>query len=563
MQKNHFMKNRLHLMLTTLGLLIHLNCAFAQKEFWGSTRYMTGGTTSGGFLFKTDSVAGNVVIVHNFDSLSGFEALGSVIQAANGNIYGTTTTGGLNGSGTLFEYNPDIDSFIVKINLPDINFFYLYDGLIQASNGKIYFTTEINNGYLYEYDITANTLTPLAQFPYPTNQRGTLVEANGKIFGLTTLGLIMGEHGKIYEYNLTTHVFSYVHTFNGLYGYIPLGKMILGTNGLLYGTTQTSSYPYTTNSGTLYSFNPQTYAYTFLTDIPDTIGNVFYLTFGANNKIYGIGANSYQPNCQYYGNIFEYDLVANSFQFIHGFGLQSNGTYDGLYPILGGLLAASNSKLYGVNNATFYEYDYSNNTFIANTPIPVAQPTPVYGANPNVNGYLIEICRKPSYKYFYTDSFTICETHNFNYTVHSTNANSYQWNKNGAALATQTDSILNFSNIQLSDSGIYTCTMQNQCGQTETMNLVIMIDVCTGMDETSLQNNITIQPNPAHDKITISSLQTNFSKIEIINALGEIVLQTKNNSNQADIDVSKLQQGVYQVKIYLDKNVVMKKFVKE
>jgi hypothetical protein len=74
-----------------------------------------------------------------------------------------------------------------------------------------------------------------------------------------------------------------------------------------------------------------------------------------------------------------------------------------------------------------------------------------------------------------------------------------------------------------------------------------------------VNDEIIIQPNPAGDYITITAKSINAEncKIEIINNLNQIVLSKQLNcNNQERIDVSKINQGLYAVKIILNDNLI-------
>jgi hypothetical protein len=64
-----------------------------------------------------------------------------------------------------------------------------------------------------------------------------------------------------------------------------------------------------------------------------------------------------------------------------------------------------------------------------------------------------------------------------------------------------------------------------------------------GMDEYSNDDKIIIYPNPAHDKIYISSTSSDNqnSKKELYNTVGQVILTTYEN----EIDVSNFVKGVY------------------
>ncbi len=105
-----------------------------------------GGTNGGGTVFKI-SPAGNLITVYNFCSqASCTDGYGgtTLVQAANGNFYGTTWGGGAYGYGTVFELTPTgklatLYSFCSEPNCTDgAN---PNPGLIQATDGHLYGTT--------------------------------------------------------------------------------------------------------------------------------------------------------------------------------------------------------------------------------------------------------------------------------------------------------------------------------------------------------------------------------------------------------------------------------------
>ncbi len=80
----------------------------------------------------------------------------------------------------------------------------------------------------------------------------------------------------------------------------------------------------------------------------------------------------------------------------------------------------------------------------------------------------------------------------------------------------------------------------------------------TALNETELENNIQIFPNPAKDIFFIRG--ANITEIEILNFAGTIVF--KNNSTTR-IDMTKYKNGTYLVRIKDGNRAVVKKIVKE
>jgi hypothetical protein len=87
-----------------------------------------------------------------------------------------------------------------------------------------------------------------------------------------------------------------------------------------------------------------------------------------------------------------------------------------------------------------------------------------------------------------------------------------------------------------------------------------------GLNEINHSNDIiNIYPNPAIDKIEISSGQDAAGSLEIYNLLGEKVYANSNNKLQTTnkIDVSAFPIGVYVVEVRTEKGIEVRKFVKE
>src|SRR5579863_4858245 len=65
-----------------------------------------GGTINSGTVFKV-TPAGKLTTIFNFVSgATGYEPFAGVVQATNGNFYGTTEEGGSAGYGTVFSITP-------------------------------------------------------------------------------------------------------------------------------------------------------------------------------------------------------------------------------------------------------------------------------------------------------------------------------------------------------------------------------------------------------------------------------------------------------------------------
>lgn len=376
-----------------------------------------GGLYNYGVLFEFDNFNNTFITKINFDSISnGMLPYGTLIQAANGKLYGYSSKGGLNNLGILFEYDINTNTLQKKIDFIGFNGANPNASLIASSNGKLYGLTPYggtsNLGVLFEFDTQTNSLTVLFDFATPgTNAShpfGSPIEAsNGKLYGLAN-----NFNSCIFEFDLSTNTFIKKHDFIAISdGNLPYGDLIQVSNDKLYGFTKQDGsngggtlfeydfilnnfsvrYNFSSSNSFLYgspyyASNGKIYGLSYKGGYSDC-GTLFEYDFGlnsistkvelcahaynkqpsgnllqiSNNKFYGVCTNGgIQPNSA--GSIFEFDKSINSVSIKYGF-----GGIDGSIPSAG-LISASNGKLYGMtqgggnfNWGVLYEYDITNN----------------------------------------------------------------------------------------------------------------------------------------------------------------------------------------------------------
>ena len=82
------------------------------------------------------------------------------------------------------------------------------------------------------------------------------------------------------------------------------------------------------------------------------------------------------------------------------------------------------------------------------------------------------------------------------------------------------------------------------------------------VSENNLLKTFKLYPNPVKESFNIGDLE-NYVSYEILNTLGQIVKKGTINSNEKEIDVSELNQGIYYIRLYDNKSVIaQKKFIK-
>ncbi len=323
------------------------------------------GTAYGGGTFDQGNVfqltpAGTLTTLYTFCSQTnctdGAEPFAGLVQATNGNFYGTTSVGGAIGAGTVFEITSagqltTLYSFCSQAGCADGN--YSQAPLVQASNGNLYGTTAAGGagGVGTVFDITpAGQLTTLYSFCSQTSctdgaypYAGLVQATNGNLYGTTLEGGANGA-GTVFEITLAgqlTTVYSFCSQSGCTDGLEPYAGLIQGANGNLYGTTFLGG---TNGLGTVFEITPAgqlTTLYSFCSQPGCTDGAE--PTAGlvqASGNFYGttevLGPNGW-------GTVFQI-TPAGQLTTLYGFGLT-----DGAYPE-GGLVLANNGNLYGMTD---------------------------------------------------------------------------------------------------------------------------------------------------------------------------------------------------------------------
>jgi uncharacterized repeat protein (TIGR03803 family) len=240
-------------------------------NFYGTTAY--GGGSSNCYAYNGCGTVykitpeGGMTTLYSFSELAA--PLSGVIQASDGNFYGTTYYGGggscPSGCGTIFQLTPEgtlttLTSFAgTDLSGPG--------GLVQATDGNLYGTTlygGAGNAFRFDgngtvFEITpGGTLTMLYSFCAQTNCTDgggptTLIQAaDGNFYGTTLYGGTPG-NGTVFKITpggtLTT-IYSFCSEPDCTDGNEPMGLM-QAADGNFYGTTLHGS----SRGGTIFEIN--------------------------------------------------------------------------------------------------------------------------------------------------------------------------------------------------------------------------------------------------------------------------------------------------------------------
>jgi uncharacterized repeat protein (TIGR03803 family) len=167
-------------------------------DLYGTTS--VGGAGNVGTVFRLTK-RGVLKTLHSFDTADGACPCSALIQATDGNLYGTTKLGGVNGGGTVFTISPagtlrTLYSFCAQASCADGK--APIAGLIQATDGNLYGTTElggaVSSGTIFQITLQG-TLKKLYDFCSQNNCTdggdpfaGLVQATDGNFYGATSGG---------------------------------------------------------------------------------------------------------------------------------------------------------------------------------------------------------------------------------------------------------------------------------------------------------------------------------------------------------------------------------------
>jgi len=264
------------------------------------------GTTEIGTVFKI-TLSGTLTTL---GGTGGQFPLAALIQGKDGNFYGTTSRGGSNtctlrpgyrvSCGTAFKITPG-GAVTTLASFDQASGFAPSSPLIQASDGNFYGTTPLGGanypGFGTVYKITpAGTLTVLHSFDGGDGEKsyaGLVQGTDGELYGTTSFGGANANYsGTVFKISLSG-MLTTMHSFDGPDGSGADAALILATDGNFYGTTSGVGY---NNLGTVFKITPGG-AITVLHSFEGTDGELSYASLieGSNGDLYGtteFGASS-------------------------------------------------------------------------------------------------------------------------------------------------------------------------------------------------------------------------------------------------------------------------------
>lgn len=179
----------------------------------------------------------------NFTGVNGSTPVSNLIQASDGNYYGTTLQGGPNGCGTVFQLTP-AGIFTTLHNFAGTDGRYPYGGLVEGSDGYLYGTTteggSLEQGTVFRIS-SSGTFVTLHSFTGPDGNlpyANLILATDGNFYGTTGGGGANG-YGTIFRMASTGAVTA-IYSFTGEDdGEFPYNNLVQASDGNLYGVAST------------------------------------------------------------------------------------------------------------------------------------------------------------------------------------------------------------------------------------------------------------------------------------------------------------------------------------
>jgi uncharacterized repeat protein (TIGR03803 family) len=285
-------------------------------QFYGTAQFSNGGSTvGGGTVFRVAPDGTGFTRLHQFASSTtnnvnsnpintdGSSPIGALIEGSDGLLYGVTRFGGPAGTGTAFKIGKDGTGFVVlhafaAVTSAATATIVNADGAhpraaLMEFAGFFYGTTNTGGangqGTIFRMRFDGSEFTLLHVFTTPTapsgsttavNEDGAFPQAgltdgnNGFLYGTTTIGGANGL-GVLYLIAPDGSVRTTLHDFAAEDGTLPIGTLLFGTDGRLYGTASTggtTSNGGASTLGTVYSIARDGTGFTKLFNFENTTG---------------------------------------------------------------------------------------------------------------------------------------------------------------------------------------------------------------------------------------------------------------------------------------------------
>jgi len=233
-----------------------------QGNLYGTTN--TGGVFGVGTVFRVDAT-GNETVLYSFTGTGsdGKSPYAGVVRDAQGNLYGTTESGGTSNVGTVFKVDATgTETILYSFTVTGGDGAEPMSGLVRDAQGNLYGTTNAGgvgvgggNGVVFKVDKTGREKV-LFRFPGTgadgIRPHGVVRDAQGNLYGTTVFHGAFG-WGTVFKLSPTGKQ-TVLYNFNGgnADGGDPYAGVVLDGQGNIYGATSAGAIGY----GTVFKITP-------------------------------------------------------------------------------------------------------------------------------------------------------------------------------------------------------------------------------------------------------------------------------------------------------------------
>ena len=306
-------------------------------NFYGVTR--GGGSKGAGVIYKI-TTSGAYSVIHHLDGTAeGSTSSSALVKGDDNNLYALCSVGGKNNMGTVFKVSTSGALTVLEdFNGADIFGNTPYSSFIKGKDSAYYATTSAGGMYGFGSIIkicggkttVLHAFNKTAEGGYPKGK--LLLAGNGNFYGMTSDGGTKNA-GTIFKIT-SSGAFSVIYTFNSSTdGGSPLGSLIQGKDGLLYGMTSSGGI---NTGGTIFRISTSGTNFKVMRNfVSATDGN------GARGDLLQASDDNFYGMTSTNAKIFKL-TPAGDFSVIHSFISNSEG-----YVPFGNLIQGIDGNLYG------------------------------------------------------------------------------------------------------------------------------------------------------------------------------------------------------------------------
>jgi uncharacterized repeat protein (TIGR03803 family) len=413
-------------------------------RLYGTTS--SGGVTGHGnaFAINTDGTGFNTLYSFS-NGPDGGDPQSSLIQGTDSRLYGTTSSGGSAGSGTVFALKSNGTGFTVLYSFTGQTDGANPDGsLLQGADGRLYGTASAGGansaGTVFALNSDGTGFTRLYSFTGQTDgaspDSGLIQGTDRRLYGTTVKGGAKNL-GTVFAVNSDGTGFTTLYSFgtNAGDGSAPHASLIQGTDGRLYGTASAGG---ASGTGTLFGLKSDGTGYTTLynfTNVADGNDPQASLIQASDGHLYGtatFGGTSSD------GTVFVINPNGTGFTALYNF----MGASDGVYPY-DGFVQGTDGRLYGTAS----------------------------GGGASNDGSLFAV----------SNQSTVTAGSNITLRVAATGTGplSYQWQLNGVDIVGTNSATLILTNVNAANAGSYTVVVTGPGGSVTSSPIALTVTVPT------------------------------------------------------------------------------------